>query len=521
MNKLRNKPDVRRLQPAGSWLWLVALIFITASSVCAHVGIQNVIFDTQAGPYPLRITIKPPGVVPGLAEIFIRADSQDISKITVLPVRFDSGRKGAPPPDQALPVEEAPGLYHAALWFMRSGAHTVIAEVTGPDGTHEVMVPFDAMATRTLPMSRTMTVILSLMGTLLIALAVSIVGSAVRHAVLPVGTTPSNARIWGARFAMVVQFALVLTLIEVGRRWWNAEANEYRSNQLYQPMASSAQIQTPKQAAAQLELTLTDQRFRKGSPLLPDHGKLMHLFLIHTQDAAAFAHLHPKRTSWETFQTAIPPLPMGDYWVFADVTHETGFSHTITNRIRIPASNLPADAPIDAFRDVDDSWFPTQTAANDATDTPPTIQLIGSLNRPVGQETELQFTVRNAEGQRVPLEAYMGMRSHLILFKQDAQVFSHLHPSGTISMAALQAFEDRLQTETPKRIAYGQLDPFCELPSVAESSERWMSASESRTADVDLTFPYAFPQPGAYRVWVQVKANGQVHTQGFDFEITP
>ena len=31
-----------------------------------------------------------------------------------------------------------------------------------------------------------------------------------------------------------------------------------------------------------------------------------------------------------------------------------------------------------------------------------------------------------------------------------------------------------------------------------------------------IVFPYEFPKPGAYRVWVQVKINGQVVTGFFD-----
>jgi hypothetical protein len=34
-----------------------------------------------------------------------------------------------------------------------------------------------------------------------------------------------------------------------------------------------------------------------------------------------------------------------------------------------------------------------------------------------------------------------------------------------------------------------------------------------------LTFPYEFPKPGRYRVWVQVKPNTRVLTGTFDVDV--
>ena len=496
---------------------LIGLILFAASpELSAHIGVQNVFLESKAGPYPIRVTIRPPQVVPGLAEIFIRVHQGEVDEITALPVRYDTGRQGAPPPDIATPVQGTPNLYRTELWFMKSGAHSVIIHVSGQEGEGEVMVPFDAIATRTLPMSKTLTTVLAIMGVLLIALASSIAGAATKYAVLPPKTHPSPKRLWGARLIAALQFLLVLSMIFYGKNWWDAEELEYQNNQLYQPMLVETKLSQSE--PRELTLTITDKRFKQGAALLPDHGKLMHLFLIE-HGAESFAHLHPTRSAWEVFKTELPELPMGTYRVFADITHETGFSHTLTNQISItsaPKSTMTSKR----FRDGDDSWLLTSSSEGKSPIQNIPIQRLGGNEFVVNEEIELQFAIRDPAGNPIVLEPYMGMKSHLVIFKKDGKVFSHLHPSGSISMASIQAFETRLQEGRPPEVARAQIDPFCEIPSVEASTARWWD-QEYKEAEVDLSFPYAFPQTGDYRIWVQVKIQGEVVTRSFDIAVTP
>ncbi len=105
----------------------------------------------------------------------------------------------------------------------------------------------------------------------------------------------------------------------------------------------------------QLTLAIRDERWT-GTPnpmsrynaLLPDHGKLMHLFLVREPALDAFAHLHPVARSPEAldFDTALPALPAGRYRVYGDIVHESGYAQTMVSNVEIHDSGgSHADGP--------------------------------------------------------------------------------------------------------------------------------------------------------------------------------
>ena len=66
--------------------WIV-FAFCFCVSGFAHVGSPNIFFEGDAGAYPVRVMIRPPRVVPGLAEISVRVKTNGVSKVSVLPAR--------------------------------------------------------------------------------------------------------------------------------------------------------------------------------------------------------------------------------------------------------------------------------------------------------------------------------------------------------------------------------------------------------------------------------------------------
>jgi hypothetical protein len=48
-----------------------------------------------------------------------------------------------------------------------------------------------------------------------------------------------------------------------------------------------------------------------------------------------------------------------------------------------------------------------------------------------------------------------------------------------------------------------------------------LPASHALPVESRITFPYAFPKPGRYRLWVQVKQSGHVLTGVQDVTVIP
>jgi hypothetical protein len=492
-----------------------------AALCSAHIGSPDVWYEGDAGPYHVVVYVRLPGVIPGIADINIQVVRDRPEQVTAM-VNLFSANAGTPPPDVAKPVEGATGWYATRLWVMAPGSNSVTVAVRGSKGSGSVLVPIAAVPNRRLPLDRPLGFILSTMGLLLFAGIVTIAGAAVRESVLPPGEAPSSTRVWRARGAMAGTALVAGLLLRGGWAWWGWEDRSFQAG-MYRPFGAAASVPHDSgQPALQFEITdsgwvhrddsvwLKTHHQRAWPPLVTDHGKLMHLFLIHEADMGAFAHLHPETKDSVRFSASLPSLPPGRYRVFADIVHATGFATTLTAHVELPTDakqHSKSPGP-------DDGTYLGSAAAADRATLPDGASIVwerGTAPLTEGIPAPLNFSVREANGRPASLEPYLGMAAHAVVARDDGGVFIHLHPMGTVSLASQEAFNLQQQGDT----AAGAIG------SRIAAQDSSMAAMSHPFPSGEVSFPYAFPRPGHYRIWVQVKRRGQVQTAAFDAQVAP
>ncbi len=216
----------RLLRPLAA----AAMLLAAALPAAAHVGSPNVFYDGSAGPYPVRVIVRPPLVIPGLAEITVKLGDTKAGEVTVQPIQWKAGTKGAPPPDVATPVPGATGVWSAQLWLMIGSSYGVRVHVKGPAGMGEVLVPVTAVPSQVLEMKQGLGAVLAALGLFLFAGAVTLVVSGVRESALPPGEVADERQRSRARRAGVVAAILFALALWGGRSWWDSVKVRAREN---------------------------------------------------------------------------------------------------------------------------------------------------------------------------------------------------------------------------------------------------------------------------------------------------
>jgi hypothetical protein len=493
------------------------LLLILTPLAWAHVGSPDVYFEGTAGPYHLLVTINPPAMVPGIAQVQVRVTSGTVASISVAPVYVNGKDQGLPPASDTLqPSAGDPQWFTGKVWLMESGSWEVRLEVTGAQGTGKLAVPVPVFARRTLPMEKALgTLLFGLMLFLAIG-AISIAGAAAREGGLPPETIPSQRNRRLGRIAMALAAVLVVTILALGNWWWNAQAADLKHNMIYSAPPLGVSLNRAEDGADQLTLRIEEDfwhKTRKNSwsmSLIPDHGHLMHAFLLRVPAMDRFYHLHPEQQSDGSFTMKLPTIPAGKYKIFADIVRSTGFPETLVNEIDLPAVKGEPLSGDDSGAAASVFGGPSQTGnVAQLSDGGRMVWEQDGSALKAGRAVWFRFRIEDAQQRPVnDLEPYMGMAGHAEFVRSDLSVFAHIHPAGSVPMASLMIAEKDLGLPT-------------EHNSMNRNSMDQSSMSEMtiHSLPAEVSFPYGFPQPGDYRLFVQVKRHGDIETGVFDIHV--
>jgi len=535
---------------------LCLVSFISCYFAHAHVGSPRVIYEGMAGKYKVLVDILPPEVIPGIAKVSVVMESGEIQKITLFPVYWYAGEKGAPKVDEALPTQS--NTYEGQVWLMELGTTSIAVEIEGSLGKEKVIVPLVAISTAKKNMDASLGWVLAGLGLLLFVLMTTIIGASMSDG-LAAPNEELTEKLKRKRILGIGASSIVLFLILWGgKSWWDSWAMNYQKF-MYKPYQADSKIkQINDQLILEFNIDSNSVRSRWTSYLIPDHGKLMHLFLVRQGTVDAFAHLHPLRKDTLTFESTLPPLPAGKYLVYADIVRYPGQPHTITDTLEIAESEskmLSASYQAGKSTDRDDTYVITNPL-NSTTSTlkSENITICGSPGiktylqdsssiiweenptLKAGKLYPLKFSVQAPQGQKTQLEPYLGMMGHAVVVKDDGTVYIHLHPTGSYSSAAQQILQARINTNDKQfttqfpesKVFKDSIDKFLsylETLSEEKKNEYFMTSMNHVTEDslhqnhASVSFPYAFPKAGNYRIWVQVKRNGRILTGVFDAKV--
>ncbi len=304
---------------------------------------------------------------------------------------------------------------------------------------------------------------------------------------------------------MVIATVFLVAVVVAANHWWGVEATvnanlNYRIPKVQASLQAGnllrLQLDNPNSVEKTVDPALLDRLNRAGikipdalrlDDLIPDHGHIMHLFLVRMPGMDSFWHLHPDQLgSNGEFAANLPTMPAGRYQIYADIVHHTGFPETQVGVVDLPAVT---GEPLSG----DNSGSPSLTPADNTAPLSDGYRMVWQRDKQplrAGQPAWFRFRVEGKDGKTADLQDYMGMAGHAVFVSNDGKIFAHVHPAGSVSMAAVSLAE-------------------------GASKKAAMAGMHPGPLNGEVSFPYGFPQAGDYRLFVQVKRAGRVETGQF------
>ncbi|MFI5673593.1 hypothetical protein [Streptomyces cellulosae] len=218
-------------------------------------------------------------------------------------------------------------------------------------------------------------------------------------------------------------------------------------------------LKTPRVTAgnlSDLRFVVRDDSGRAVTAYQREHDKELHL-IVASRDLLTYRHLHPTRAADGTWSTPAELPRAGGYRVFADFTPARKNASNLTLGADLAASGPYAPRPLPA---------PRATARIHGYE----VRLDGAL-RP-GETGELKLTVTRDGKPVTDLQPYLGAYGHLVALRSGDLAYLHVHPNGEPGDGATEP-------------------------------------------GPEISFTATAPSSGSYRLFLDFKHAGKVHTAAF------
>ena len=222
-------------------------------------------------------------------------------------------------------------------------------------------------------------------------------------------------------------------------------------------------VSTPELRRAhdeEVSFRIADDRGETVRDFDVEHTRRMHVIVVR-RDLAGFQHLHPTQSRDGSWTVAVRLPLAGSYRLFADFSHE-GQPATLASDLRVDGQADLQPLPAAAATAISDGGYEVRKRESGA--------------RP-GQEASLPFEI-SKDGQTVQPEPYLGAGGHLVALREGDLAFLHVHPT-----------------------------------------EHGHGESTSAPHGEPVAFAATFPTAGRYRLFLQFKHQGTVHTVAFTQEV--
>ncbi|MER6283022.1 hypothetical protein [Streptomyces sviceus] len=218
-------------------------------------------------------------------------------------------------------------------------------------------------------------------------------------------------------------------------------------------------LRTPRLTAgrtADLRFAIRGDDGRAVTAFRREHDKELHL-VVASRDLNTYRHLHPTRAADGTWSIPVSLPRAGDYRVFADFTPAKKGAENLTLGTDLGVSGTYAPQNLPA---------PTTTTTTDGYE----VRLGGAL-RP-GAAHELKLAVSRGGRPVTDLQPYLGAYGHLVALRSGDLAYLHVHPNG---------------------------EP----------------GDGTTAAGPGISFTATAPSSGTYRLFLDFKHDGKVHTAAF------